>query len=164
MRSPGLTSPESPAPGGAMRTLVAAAALLALPLMASAQAVLLTPRFNITVIGCEEGHVSCDDVKYIGPNRRTGATIRLMWVAGGDQHRSGTGSRTGAKTLLPSCRLKKTNGPIDSLLWQPWFASGSPSEAAQSRQKGEALLRCVYGMTRVCPEYPGGRGAQTVPV
>lgn len=77
MRSPGSTSPESPAPGGAMRTLVAAAALLALPLVASAQAVLLTPRFNITVIGCEEGHVSCDEVKYIGVNRRTGATIRL---------------------------------------------------------------------------------------
>ncbi|MES2191017.1 MAG: hypothetical protein V4454_12895 [Pseudomonadota bacterium] len=42
-----------------------------------AQEVLLTPSFTVTIVGCAEGNVACDDVKYTGVSRKTGATLRL---------------------------------------------------------------------------------------
>jgi hypothetical protein len=39
---------------------------------------LITPSFKITIErNCEEGYVSCDDVTYIGVNKKTGASIKL---------------------------------------------------------------------------------------
>lgn len=39
---------------------------------------LITPNFKITIErNCEEGNVSCDDVTYIGINKKTGASIKL---------------------------------------------------------------------------------------
>lgn len=42
-----------------------------------AQEVLVTPSYTVTIIGCGEGVVACDDAKYIGVSRKTGATIQL---------------------------------------------------------------------------------------
>jgi hypothetical protein len=39
---------------------------------------LITPNFKISIVrNCEEGNVSCDDVTYIGVNKKTGASIKL---------------------------------------------------------------------------------------
>jgi hypothetical protein len=42
-----------------------------------AQEVLLTPSFTVTIVGCPEGVVSCDDVKYVGVSKKTGNTLQL---------------------------------------------------------------------------------------
>jgi hypothetical protein len=44
---------------------------------AHGQEVLLTPSFTVTIVGCAEGNVSCDDAKYTGVSKRTGATLKL---------------------------------------------------------------------------------------
>jgi hypothetical protein len=45
--------------------------------VAQAQEVLLTPSFTLTIVGCAEGEVSCDNVKYVGVSRKTGNAIKL---------------------------------------------------------------------------------------
>lgn len=60
-----------------MRTTLAFfAALLAFSSTLSAQ-VLITPSFNVTIIGCDEGVVACDDVRYVGVSRKTGNVLAL---------------------------------------------------------------------------------------
>jgi hypothetical protein len=44
---------------------------------AHGQEVLITPSYVVTIIGCSEGVVACDDAKYIGVSRKTGNTIQL---------------------------------------------------------------------------------------
>ena len=44
---------------------------------ATAQEVLVTPSYAVTVIGCKEGVVSCDDVRYIGVSRKSGKVMTL---------------------------------------------------------------------------------------
>lgn len=59
-----------------MRIVLFTALLLAAA-FAQAREVLLTPSFTVTIVGCAEGYVSCDDAKYTGVSRRTGATLKL---------------------------------------------------------------------------------------
>jgi hypothetical protein len=52
--------------------------LLVEPVIAAHEAVLDTPTYNVTIRSvCEEGVVDCDNVEYVGVNKKTGATIRL---------------------------------------------------------------------------------------
>jgi hypothetical protein len=46
---------------------------------ASVQAdTLTTPSFEVRItVNCPEGHISCDDVTYVGKKRKTGQSIRL---------------------------------------------------------------------------------------
>ena len=44
---------------------------------AQAEEVLLTPSFTVTIVGCAEGEVSCDNVKYVGVSRKTGNALKL---------------------------------------------------------------------------------------
>lgn len=44
---------------------------------ATAQEVLVTPSYAVTVIGCKEGVVSCDDARYIGVSRKSGKVLTL---------------------------------------------------------------------------------------
>lgn len=44
---------------------------------ATAQEVLVTPGYAVTVIGCKEGVVSCDDARYIGVSRKSGKVVTL---------------------------------------------------------------------------------------
>ena len=44
---------------------------------AQAQEVLQTPSFTVTIVGCAEGEVSCDNVKYLGVSRKTGNALSL---------------------------------------------------------------------------------------
>lgn len=53
------------------------AGLLLCAATAQAQEVLQTPSFTVTIVGCAEGNVSCDDVKYTGVSKKSGHTIRL---------------------------------------------------------------------------------------
>lgn len=42
-----------------------------------AQEVLVTPGFAVTIIGCGEGVVSCDDARYVGVSRKDGRSLTL---------------------------------------------------------------------------------------
>ena len=58
------------------------AACCALPLLlagfSQAESVLATKSFIINIdVRCEEGNVSCDNVRYTGTSKTTGATLRL---------------------------------------------------------------------------------------
>ena len=62
------------------RTFGAAALLLlgtTLLQPAAAQEVLVTPGFVVTIIGCGDGVVSCEDAKYVGVSRKTGQVLTL---------------------------------------------------------------------------------------
>ncbi len=59
-----------------MRKVLLAVLLLAAA-GANAQQVLLTPSFTVTITGCAEGEVSCDNVKYTGVSKKNGSRIRL---------------------------------------------------------------------------------------
>ena len=43
----------------------------------SAHEVLVTPNYTVTIIGCKDGEVSCEDAKYIGVSRKTGNVMSL---------------------------------------------------------------------------------------
>jgi hypothetical protein len=51
---------------------------------AAHEAALDTPTYKVTIRSeCEEGVVDCDNVEYVGVNKKTGATIRLKgkdWI------------------------------------------------------------------------------------
>ena len=51
--------------------------LLALCGASHAQSVLVTPNYTVTIIGCGDGVVSCDTVKYVGVSRKSGASVSL---------------------------------------------------------------------------------------
>ncbi len=59
-----------------MRTIVLTALWLAAT-AAQAQDVLVTPSFTVTITGCAEGEVSCDNAKYSGVSKKNGSRIRL---------------------------------------------------------------------------------------
>ena len=59
------------------RKFLFTASLMLLAAAAQANEVLITPSFTVTIVGCAEGNVSCDNVKYTGVSRKTGAAIRL---------------------------------------------------------------------------------------
>ncbi len=45
---------------------------------AAAVETLETPSFTITIdVRCEEGNVTCDDIRYVGTSKKTGKAIRL---------------------------------------------------------------------------------------
>jgi hypothetical protein len=51
---------------------------LAAPAIAQAQETLTTKNYRVTIArNCEEGSVTCNNVRYTGVNLRTGAAIRL---------------------------------------------------------------------------------------
>jgi len=82
--------------------------LTALMLVAAsvhAQEVLLTPSFTVTIVGCAEGNVSCDDVKYTGVSRKTGAAIKLK---GKTLHTMGADGVTPSRFLGYEFRNGKT--------------------------------------------------------
>jgi hypothetical protein len=60
-----------------MRTLLAAMALMLVAGYASAE-ILTTASYKVTVdVRCPEGNVTCDDVRYVGINRKSGKSITL---------------------------------------------------------------------------------------
>lgn len=59
-----------------MRKVLLTVLLLAAA-VANAQQVLVTPSFRVTIVGCAEGEVSCDNVKYTGVSKKNGSRIRL---------------------------------------------------------------------------------------
>lgn len=65
-----------------MRSFVAVAMTICTASV-GAQEVLITPSYAVTIIGCGEGVIACDDAKYIGVSRKTGATLQLK---GSTQH------------------------------------------------------------------------------
>jgi hypothetical protein len=60
------------------RAMLALGFLVAAMAPACALETLDTPSFTITVdVRCEEGNVTCDDVRYVGTSKKTGKAIRL---------------------------------------------------------------------------------------
>lgn len=61
------------------RLYCAALGLLALSqVQAATTGTLETPTFTIKIdVRCEEGEVTCDDVKYVGTNKKTGESLKL---------------------------------------------------------------------------------------
>jgi len=60
-----------------MRVLLFAVALISSAACSLADT-LTTPSYKITIVGCGEGVVSCDTVKYVGVSRKTGRSIALI--------------------------------------------------------------------------------------
>lgn len=59
-------------------TLIAGFGSLTQALPSWGQGVFVTENYRITITrNCTEGYVSCDDIRYVGVNRHTGASIRL---------------------------------------------------------------------------------------
>jgi hypothetical protein len=53
-----------------------------------------TPSFKITVdVRCPEGEVTCDDVKYVGKNKKTGETLTLTGKTAHHMDADGTPTR-----------------------------------------------------------------------
>ena len=53
-----------------------------------------TPSFKITVdVRCPEGELTCDDVKYVGKNKKTGETLRLTGKTAHHYDAEGTPTR-----------------------------------------------------------------------
>jgi hypothetical protein len=61
-----------------------------------AQEVLVTPSFTVTITGCAEGEVSCDNVRYTGVSRKNGSRVRLT---GKTLHTMGADGVTPARFL-----------------------------------------------------------------
>jgi hypothetical protein len=63
------------------RVVISCAALVLLALSqihAGTTGTLETPTFKIKIeVRCEEGEVTCDDVKYVGTNKKTGESLEL---------------------------------------------------------------------------------------
>ncbi len=60
-----------------MRKLMSTLCALLAAGAVQAQEVLVTPNYAVTVIGCKEGSVSCDDARYIGVSRKSGKVLTL---------------------------------------------------------------------------------------
>ncbi len=59
-----------------MKKLLGICSLMAFSI-SSAQEVLVTPNYTVTIIGCKDGEVSCEDAKYVGVSRKTGNVMSL---------------------------------------------------------------------------------------
>jgi hypothetical protein len=87
------------------KILLTALWLAASSAQAQAPEVLVTPSFTVTIVGCAEGNVSCDDVRYTGVSKKSGSRIRLR---GRTVHTMGADGVTPARFLGYRFRNGKT--------------------------------------------------------
>ena len=78
-----------------MKTLLATTALV-LASASSMASTLLTLSYKVTIVGCEEYVVACDNARYFGVNRKTGESLTL---SGRSLHNPGPDGITPARLL-----------------------------------------------------------------
>ena len=132
------------------------AASLALVAFSRAQAgpsgTLETKSFSISIeVKCEEGEVTCDNVKYVGTNKKTGESVELTGKTAHHMDKEGNPGRflgyifknKGVTYFLSDeGSLRVTKG--DEVLLEEngtWTWDNSAGEAADSRKKADSHKR-----------------------
>ena len=111
-----------------------------------------TKSFNIAIeVRCEEGEVTCDDVKYVGTNKKTGESVELTGKTAHHMDKEGNPGRflgyifknKGVTYFLSEDGLLRVTKSDEVLLEEKgtWSWDESSESAAESRKKIDSPKR-----------------------